>query len=159
MSKEQFHELEDYVIEYFDELKEKIDNPADLKYVYQADDKQKTLIKISKIPDRYSVLLNGDLLISFNEDYFDKFDDEARNILIQQELSLIEFSLEKGTLKIGKPDLVTSSGLIKIYGIEAVERANQISKLLNEQIEDAEKEAAAAKSAKRGGGNRNYNKK
>ena len=71
MSKEQFHELSDYIIEYFDELEKKLSLPVDIKYVYQADDKQKTLIKIVKIADRYSNLLNADLLISFNEDFFD----------------------------------------------------------------------------------------
>ena len=138
MSKEQYHELAEYVVEYFDDLKKNLTIPVDFKYVYQADDKQKTLIKIIKIADRYSTLLKAELLISFNEDYFDAFDDEARNILIEQELALIEFNIDKGTLKIVKPDLITSSGIIKRYGVEAVERANKVRDLLNEQIEDKE---------------------
>jgi len=140
MSKEQFHELSDYIIEYFDELEKKLSLPVDIKYVYQADDKQKTLIKIVKIADRYSNLLNADLLISFNEDFFDAFDDEAKNILIDQELALIEFNLEKGILKLGKADLITSSGVIKKYGVDAVERANQVKDLYNSQQLDHEKD-------------------
>lgn len=140
MSKEQFHELADYIVEYFNELQEKLSLPVDLKYVFQADNKQKTLCKIVKIPDRYSVLLNADLLVSMNEEFFDAFDDEAKNILIDQELALLEFDLEKGMLKIGKPDLITSSGIVKRYGVEAVERANQVRDLFNQQQEDAEKE-------------------
>ena len=46
MSKEQFHELADYVVEYFTDLEQKLALPIDLKLVYQADDKQKTLLKI-----------------------------------------------------------------------------------------------------------------
>ena len=133
MSKLQFHELSDYIVEYFNELEKKLSIPVDIKYVYQADDKQKTLVKIIKVNDRYSNLLGADLLVSFNEDYFDVFDDEAKNILIDQELALIEFNLEKGILKIGRPDLMTSSGIIKKYGVSAVERANQIRDLLNQQ--------------------------
>jgi hypothetical protein len=140
MSKEQFHELSDYIIEYFDELEKKLSLPVDIKYVYQADDKQKTLIKIVKIADRYTKLLNADLLISFNEDFFDAFDDEAKNILIDQELALIEFNLDKGTLKLGKPDLISSSGVIKKYGLSAVERANQVKELFNNQQLEQEKE-------------------
>jgi hypothetical protein len=140
MSKEQFHELSDYIIEYFDELEQKLSLPVDIKYVYQADDKQKTLIKIVKIADRYSTLLHADLLISINEDFFDAFDDEAKNILIDQELALVEFNLEKGTLKIGRPDLITSSGVIRKYGVDAVERANQVKDLLKDQQLDQEKE-------------------
>ena len=140
MSKEQFHELAEYVVEYFDELNKKVSFPLDLKYVYQADDKQKTLVKIVKIVDRYSILLKADFLISFNEDYFDAFDDEAKNILIDQELALIEVDFDKGTFKIGRPDLITSSGIIKRYGVEAVERANQVRDLFGQQQADNEKD-------------------
>jgi hypothetical protein len=140
MSKEQFHELSDYIVEYFNDLQEKLNLPVDLKYVYQADDKQKTLVKIVKIADRYSTLLGADLLVSFNEDYFDAFDDESKNILIDQELALLHFDLEKGQLKISKPDLITSSGIVKKYGVEAVGRANQVRDLYNQQQEDKEKE-------------------
>ena len=126
--------------------------PVAVKYVYQADDKQKTLIKIIKVVDRYSILLNADLLVSFNEDYFDQFDDEAKNILIDQELALIQVDYDKGTFKIGRPDLITSSGVIKRYGVEAVERANQVRDLLSQQIEDKESE-------KKKPTNKKYNKK
>jgi hypothetical protein len=143
MSKEQFHELADYIVDYFDNLERKLSLPVDIKYVYQADDKQKSLIKIVKIADRYAKLLGADLLISFNEDFFDAFDDEAKNILIDQELALIEFNLEKGTLKLGKADLITSSGVIKKYGVDAVERANQVKSLFNDQQLEQQKESKA----------------
>jgi hypothetical protein len=140
MSKEQYHELSEYIIEYFTDLEKKLSIPIDIKYVYQADDKQKTLLKITKIPDRYSNLLNADILISFNEEFFDAFDNESRNILIDQELALVEYDLEKGIIKIGKPDLVTSTGVVKKYGMEAVERANNVKDLYNQQQEDKERD-------------------
>jgi hypothetical protein len=149
MSKEQYHELSEYIIEYFTELEKKLSLPIDIKYVYQADDKQKTLLKITKIPDRYSNLLNADILISFNEDFFDAFDDESKNILIDQELALVEFDLEKGTIKIGKPDLITSTGVVKKYGMEAVERANNVKDLYNQQQEDKEKDLKQNKKNRR----------
>jgi len=155
MSKEQFTVLEDDIIEYFDDLKEKLNLHVDLKYVYQGDTKQKTLLKIVKIPDRYSILLKADVLVSFNEKYFDTFDDESKTILIEQELALIEINIDNGTLKIGKPDLVTSTGIVKKYGVEAVERANQVSALFNQQQADQEKENKAKASS---GKPRKYNK-
>ena len=154
MSKEQFTELEGDIIEYFTKLESKLGIPLPIKYVYQGDEKQKTLLKIVKIPDRYSILLNADVLISFNEKYFDTFDDESKNILIEQELALVSLDIDNGTLKIGRPDLVTSTGIVKKYGVEAVERANQISTLYNQQQADQEKETKASK-----GGNKKYNKK
>jgi hypothetical protein len=156
MSKEQFTVLEDDIIEYFDDLKEKLNLHVDLKYVYQGDEKQKTLLKIVKIPDRYSVLMKADVLVSFNEKYFDTFDDESKMILIEQELALIEINIDNGTLKIGKPDLITSTGIVKKYGVEAVERANQVSVLFNQQQADQEKENKAKANA---GKPRKYNKK
>ena len=140
MSKEQYTKLSDYIVEYFKKAEQKLALPVDIKYVYQADSKQKTLIKIIKVPDRYGVLIKADLMISFNEDFYDSFDDEAKDILIDQELALIEFNLEKGTLKLARPDLMTSKGVIKKYGVDAVERANQVRDLYNQQQEDASKE-------------------
>lgn len=140
MSKEQFNELSEDVIEYFNELEKKLSFPTDLKILFQSDAKQKTLLKIVKIPDRYSVLLKADLIVSFNEEYFDSFDDEAKTILIDQELALLEFNYEKGTLKIGKPNIMTSNSIFDKYGNDAVKRANQMIVLFKEQLEEKEKE-------------------
>jgi len=155
MSKEQFTVLEDDIIDYFNELESKLELPVNTKYVYQGDEKQKTLLKIIKIPDRYATLLKADILISFNEKYFETFDDESKNILIEQELALISMNIDTGILKIGKPDLVTSTGIVKKYGVEAVERANQVSTLFNQQQADQEKENKAKANA---GKPRKYNK-
>ena len=146
MAKEQYHELADYIVDHFKESQKKLNIPVDIKYVFQADNKQKTLIKMFKVNDRYCNLLNADMLISFNEDYYDAFDEEAKNILIDQELALLEFDMEKGTIKIGRPDLITSSGIIKKYGVDAVERANQVRDLYNQQQADKEAENRPAKS-------------
>ena len=112
MAKDQFHELADYIEDFFNEMKQKLNLAVDIKYSFQANDKQKALVTIKKIPDNYSILLKSDLLVTFNEDYFDAFDDESKKILIDQELAKIEFNMDKGTLKISKPDLVTSSAII-----------------------------------------------
>ena len=148
MSKEQFNELSEDVIEYYNELEKKLSFPTDLKIIFQSDAKQKTLLKIVKIPDRYSVLLKADLLVSFNEEYFDSFDDEAKTILIDQELALLEFNYEKGKLKISKPNNMTSNSIFDKYGNDAVKRANQMIILLKEQLEEKEKEEKEQKPKK-----------
>ncbi|MCK9416349.1 hypothetical protein M0Q97_06800 [Candidatus Dojkabacteria bacterium] len=148
MSKEQFNELSEDVIEFFNELEKNLSFPTDLKILFQSDAKQKTLLKIIKIPDRYSVLLKADLIVSFNEEYFDSFDDEAKTILIDQELALLEFNYEKGTLKIGKPNIMTSNSIFDKYGNDAVKRANQMIILLKDQLEEKEKEQKEQKPKK-----------
>ncbi len=139
MAKEDFHELADYVQEYFDEMQKKLNLPIDLKYAYQAHDKQKTLVTIKKIPDNYALIIKADLIVTFNEDYFDVFDDESKNVLIDQELAKVEFNMEKGTLKIVKADLITSSAIIKKYTLESVEKANKVKELFKDQQLDAQK--------------------
>lgn len=148
MSKEQFNELSEDVIDFYNELEKKLSFPTDLKTIFQSDSKQKNLLKIIKIPDRYSVLLKADLIVSFNEEYFDTFDDEAKTILIDQELALLEFNYEKGTLKIGKPNIMTSNSIFDKYGNDAVKRANQMIILLKEQLEEKEKEQKEQKTKK-----------
>ena len=133
MAKDNFDELSDYIQEYFENMQNKLALPVNLKYVFQAYKKQKTLITIKKVPDNYSVLLEADLLVTFNEDFFDAFDEDSKKILIDQELAKVEFNTEKGTLKIVQPDLVTSSSIIRKYTLEKVEKANQVRDLYNDQ--------------------------
>jgi len=133
MAKDNFDELADYIQEYFEEIQNKLALPVDLKYAFQAYEKQKTLVTIKKIPDNYSVLIKADLLVTFNEDFFDAFDEISKQILIDQELAKVEFNTEKGTLKIVQPDLVTSSSIIEKYSLEKVKKANQVIDLYNDQ--------------------------
>ena len=133
MAKNDFHELADYIQDFFEKMKMELNLPVDIKYTYQAYNKQNTLITIKKIPDNLAILVKADLLVTFNEDYFDAFNDEPKSILIDQELAKIEFNMEKGTLKIVKPDLMTSSSIIKKYSLESVERANQVVTLYKDQ--------------------------
>lgn len=133
MAKDNFGELADYIQEFFEEMQNKLTLPVDLKYAFQSNMKQKTLVTIKKIPDNYSVLLDAELLVTFNQDFFDAFDEDSKRILIDQELAKVEFNTEKGTLKIVQPDLITSSAIIKKYTLEKVEKANQVRDLYRDQ--------------------------
>jgi hypothetical protein len=107
-----------------------------LKYEFLAQEKQKQLIKISKIPDQYAFLMGKDLLVTVNEDLFEAFDDESVNILIEQELDRISYDGEKDKITMIKPDLNTFSSLINKYGIDKVGKANQIQDLYDQQKKD-----------------------
>lgn len=133
MAKDNFGELADYIQEFFEEMQNKLTLPVDLKYAFQSNMKQKTLVTIKKIPDNYSVFLDAELLVTFNQDFFDAFDEDSKRILIDQELAKVEFNTEKGTLKIVQPDLITSSAIIKKYTLEKVEKANQVRDLYRDQ--------------------------
>jgi len=101
---------------------------------------QKMLIKISKLPDQYSFLLNNDLLISINDKLMSVFDDESIQILMEQEIDKISINMDNGKIKMVKPDLTTFSSLINKYGIDKITKANQVQELYSEQKQDAEED-------------------
>ncbi len=156
MAKEQYESLSDDIITYFKGIESSFAMPMDVKFTFVANSKQKKLIKISKIADTYSYLLDSDILVVFNEDYFDNFDDNSKQILIEQEIDKIEFDLEKGTMRIvTEPEIHTSSGIIEKFSLKAVENANKLQKEYEKQKKDkAEQESQKTPTVKK-----NYTKK
>jgi len=136
MAKEQYESLSDEIIAYFKKVEKQFAMPMDVKFVFVANSKQKRMIKISKITDIYSYLLDADLLVVFNEEYFNNFDEQTRQILTEQEIDMIEFDLDKGTIKIKEPEINTSSGIIEKFSLKLVENANKLQKEFEKQKKD-----------------------
>lgn len=137
---EQYYELDKEIVDFYREVETEFAFAMNIKYIFQANAKQKSLIKISKLADNYAVLLNADLLVTVNDTYFSKFDEEIRTILFEQEIDKIHPNLDKGTIKLVQPSLKTSVGIVKRHTYASVERANETERLLVEQKGDAESE-------------------
>ncbi len=137
---DQYYDLDNEIIDFFREKENEFAFAMSIKYIFQANTKQKSLIKISKLADNFSVKLNADILVTVNDKYFDKFDDEIKTILFEQELDKIQVNLEKGTIKIVQPSLKTSIGIIKRHTYESVERANETERLLTESKGEMEEQ-------------------
>lgn len=129
---EQYYELDQEIIDFFNEKEREFGFAMNIKYIFQTNCKQKSLIKVNKLPDNYAILLNADMLVTINDMYFDKFDEEIQSILFEQELDKIQVNLDKGTFKLIQPNLKTSVGIIKRHTYESVERANETERLLAE---------------------------
>jgi len=129
---EQYYELDKEISDFFREVETGFAFAMDIKYIYQANCKQKSLIKISKLADNYAILLDSDILVTVNDMYYDKFDVQIRTILFEQEIDKIQTNLDKGTLKLVQPSLKTSVGIIKRHTYQNVERANETERLLTE---------------------------
>jgi hypothetical protein len=129
---EQYFELDQDIIDYFKDLEKNFSFAIDIKYLFQTNTKLKQLISIKKIPDNFAVILNAEVLVTVNEDYFNKMDDSIRKILFEQEIDKIIPNLEKGSLKIVQPSLKTSAGIVKKFSYDKVERANETQRLLVE---------------------------
>jgi len=135
-----FYEVsEDTQKEFFDVFNKK-SFPISVGFQFIGSEKQKQLIKISKLADQYTFLLNKELLVSVNEDLFNVFDEESISILIEQEIDKISIETESGKIKMIKPDLSTFSALITKYGVEKVAKANQVEELYQQQKADGTEE-------------------
>jgi predicted transcriptional regulator len=137
---EQYYELDKEIVDFFREVETEFAFAMSIKYIFQANCKQKSLIKISKLADNFQILLNADILVTVNDKFFDKFDEEIRTILFEQEIDKIHPNLDKGTIKLVQPNLKTSIGIVKRHTYESVERANESERLLIEQKGEQEQE-------------------
>lgn len=135
-----FYKLSDDSIKSFNDVFSKKIFPVSVGFQFLGCEKQKNLIKISKLPDQYAFLLEKELLVLINEDLMSVFDDESIFILIEQEIDKISIDIDTGKIKMVKPDLTTFSSLITKYGIEKIARANKVEELYNKQKEDLEQE-------------------
>ncbi len=124
-----YYELSEDTIKSFVDMYKKKSFFMEIKFDFIGCENQKSLIKISKIPDNYAMKLGKDLQVSINEDLFMSFDDESIDILYEQELDKVSINLDSGKIKMLKPDVNTFSSLISKYGFDKVSRANQVEVL------------------------------
>lgn len=135
-----FYELSQDSIDTFFKVFNKKTFPLAIKFQFVGCEKQKNLIKISKLPDQYSFLLDKELLVQINDDLMSVFEEESITILIEQEIDKVVIDSQSGKIKMIKPDLSTFASLITKYGVDKVARANQIEDLYQQQTNDSDKE-------------------
>jgi len=138
-----FYEVSEDSEKLFFNIFNKKSFPVSVKFQFIGCENQKSLIKISKINDQFSFLLEKELLISVNEDLLNVFDQESITILIEQEIDKISIDTQSGKIKMIKPDLTTFSSLITKYGVDKVARANQVEELYQQQVKDGKEEFIA----------------
>ena len=128
-----FYDISDETANIFTEIvRKKVLN--DVSFQFVGNDSQKIIIKISKLAEQYEYMLRKHILVSINEKLMTDFDDEAINILFEQEIDKITFNMETGKVKLRKTDINTFASLIKKYGIEKVSRANQLAEITSEKV-------------------------
>ncbi len=132
-----FYEVSEDSIARFFEVFNKKSFPVSIKFQFIGNEKQKELIKVSKISDNYAFILQKEILVTINDDLMSVFDDESIQILIEQEIDKININIETGKIKFVKTDLNTFSAIVNKYGVEKVARANKVEELYQEQKKDA----------------------
>ncbi len=137
---DRFYELSEDTIDDFYQIFNKKSFPVSIKFQFIGDTKQKGLIKISKIADDFSFILQKELKVTINEDLLNAYDEESSTILFEQEIDKININIDSGKIKLVKTDLNTFSSLVNKYGVEKVARANKVEELYQEQQRDAKDE-------------------
>jgi hypothetical protein len=133
-----FYNLSDDTITLFRRVFQRKSFPFNVGFQFVGCESQKNLIKITKLPDQFSFILEKELLVMINEDLIQVYDEESTQILIEQEIDKISVNMDTGKIKMVKPDLATFSSLINKYGIEKIARANKVEELYQEQKNDQE---------------------
>ena len=132
---DKYYEISEDTIARFYEVFNKKSFPVSIKFQFIGCEKQKELIKVSKIPD-----IQKEIFVSINDDLMSVFDDESITILIEQEIDKININIETGKIKFIKTDLNTFSAIVNKYGVEKVARANKVEELYQEQKKDGKVE-------------------
>jgi hypothetical protein len=138
-----FYEVSDETEKLFFSVFNKKSFPVSVKFQFIGSESQKNLIKISKINDQFSFLLEKELLVCINEDLLNVFDEQSITILIEQEIDKVSIDTQSGKIKMIKPDLTTFSSLITKYGVDKVAKANQVEELYQQQTADGKEEFIA----------------
>jgi hypothetical protein len=139
-TEEIYTDLEEDIIEFFNErYNNNFTFPVNLKFYFQKNVKLKQLIKLTKIPDQYSVIIGKDILVQVNPDYFDSFssdEDEINAILFDQCIDLIKVNPLDGSFKIGKTNFHATTGIIEKFTYDKVQKAIEMERLYEEQKND-----------------------
>ena len=145
MSETKFHDVSEDTREVFDRIVDKQTLPFNIKFHLLSNETQKCLIKINKVSDMYQYITKYDMIVVFNEIYLTALDELSCEILIQQELDRMQCDIQSGKIKMAKPELSTSVGVIKKYGIDDVAKANQLEELYKQQKEDEQLDSVSEK--------------
>jgi len=135
-----FYELDDDSKKTFTDVFDKKTFPVNISFQFLGNEKQKELIKITKISDQFSFIMKKDILVSMNEALLIVFDAESITILIEQELDKISIDSQSGKIKMVRYDLSTFSAIMNKYGVDKVARANKVEDLYQQQVKDGNEE-------------------
>jgi hypothetical protein len=97
-------------------------------------------VKLFKANEITNYLTNVEIVVIINEEFLDKLgDDNAVNILFEEELVKVMYDSEKDKINILNPDYVTFKSMQNKYG-EELTRAKELVDALIRQQEEEEKE-------------------
>ena len=139
---DKYYELADETIALFHETVARLAFPMRINFKLIGHAKQKKLISIKKANDILEYVAQHQVIVFINQDLLDQLDVDptAINVLFTEELNNVQTNMDKGTIKIGKPDLNTSTSVIDKFGLDEVKRVKDLERLTQEQSAEKKEE-------------------
>ena len=117
---------------------------ADLERVLNvkvlADNKQKSIYKVSKATPREKHMTNEDVFIILNEKIFDGLEDNQKRLIADEAITYIGYDFEKDKLKIDQPNRSMFSGILAKYTYPVCEQVYECVKSLYDAKNNNESE-------------------
>jgi hypothetical protein len=144
---ERYYELPQETTDLFNDLVKRLAFAFKIEFKLVGDAKLKKLIQITKTQPIMEFLYKHQMYVYINQDLLDLLDvdTEAVEILFMEELNNVMPNAESGKIKMGKPNLNTSTSIIDKYGLDEVKRAKDMERMTMEQAKEkaAEQEPPA----------------
>jgi hypothetical protein len=134
---ERYYEVSDETQNFFNWVVSELAFPMKINFKLIGDSKLKKLIKVNKVSPIYKFITDQDIIVYLNEDILDAIGEKADlKLLFTEELNNISINLEKGSIKIEKFNLSTSTSVIDKFGLDEVKRVKDLERLTFEQQSD-----------------------
>jgi hypothetical protein len=144
IAEDRYHEVdEDIITEIEDLITKHVATTVKVDYTFVGDRKAKSLIKVSKIVDKFAYILNSPIIIEINELLWSQLSnegndgDEALLILFKEAFEGIVIDESTGKAKTVNATFSTTKGVLKKYEFEAVDRAHKLQDDAIESIKDS----------------------
>ena len=144
IAEDRYHEVdEDIIIEIEDLITKHVATTVKVDYTFIGDRKSKSLIKVSKVVDKYAYILNSPVIIELNELLWSQLrneggdGDEALLILFKEAFEGITIDDSTGKAKSSDAKFTTTKGVLKKFDFEAIDRAHKLQEDAIESIKDS----------------------
>lgn len=106
--------------------------------------KLKDLFKVSKCSESENFKTGDDINIFVNEKLLEGLTPEQKLIVVEESLASLHYDMEKDSIVISKPDVVTFSGILSKYSFESWNVIRESVNALKAAEKQAEDEAKSA---------------
>jgi hypothetical protein len=123
----------------FSNFVEQIDSLREVNIKVLANNTLKEITSVTKASEILKFMTEEDVIIQINEEVFEQLSPEQQLMVVEETIAKIYYDMEKGKLKIIKPDFTGFSLVIQKYGFD---KCNELFVTIKSVFAQREEEAA-----------------